>query len=92
MARHVSAYEARTKFGEILDAVRYRKEPVVVEKNGRPAAVIVDLEAYQALEALREEGRLIEDYTDERLKEFLAADRMPRAEASRVKKRITAAR
>jgi len=92
MKRHVSAYEARTKFGEILDAVRYRKEPVVVEKNGRPAAVIVDLEAYQALEALREEEKFVEDYTDERLKGFLVADRIPKKEASRIKKRIKSTR
>lgn len=86
MSRHVSAFEARTRFGEILDAVRYRKEPYVVEKNGRPAAVIVDVEAYQALESLREEERYIEEYTEERLKEFFAADRLSRTEAGRIKK------
>lgn len=91
MSRRVSAFEARTRFGEILDSVRYRKEPVVVEKNGRPAAVIVDLEAYQALEALREEEKFIEDYTDERLKGFLAADRLSRSESARLKKRLRSA-
>lgn len=88
MGKRVSAYEARTRFGEILDLVRYRREPVVIEKNGRPAAVIVDLEAYQALVSLREEERFIEDYTDERLKGFLAADRMPRSELARIRRRI----
>ena len=91
LGRHVSAYEARTKFGEILDEVRYRKEPVVVEKNGRPAAVLVDLEAYQALEALREEEKFVEEYTDERLKGFLVADRLSRSELARVKKKIRTA-
>ena len=88
MSERVSAYEARTKFGEILDRVRYHKESIVVEKNGRPAAVIVDLEAYQALETLREEEKFIEDYTDERLKGFLVADRLPRPEIARIKKRL----
>ena len=91
MGKHVSAYEARVRFGEILDTVRYRKEPVVVEKNGRPAAVIVDLEAYQALETLRQEEKFIEDYTDERLKGFLAADRLPLSETGRIKKRLRTA-
>lgn len=91
MRHHVSAFEARTRFGEILDAVRYRKEPYVVEKNGRPAAVIVDLEVYQALEALREEERYIEEYSDERLKEFLAADRLSKAETNRIKKSLKSA-
>jgi len=88
MSRHVSAFQARTRFGEILDTVRYRKEPVIVEKNGRPAAVIVDLEAYQALEALREEGKYIEEYTDERMKGFLAADRLTKSETRRIRKRF----
>ncbi|MBI3332704.1 MAG: type II toxin-antitoxin system Phd/YefM family antitoxin [Candidatus Omnitrophica bacterium] len=92
LERHVSAYQVRTRFGEILDAVRYRKEPVVVEKNGRPAAVIVDLEAYRALETLREEERFIEEYTDERLRGFLVADRLPKAEAAHIRKRLKAAR
>ena len=88
MNRRVSAFEARTRFGEILDTVRYRKEPVIVEKNGRPAAVIVDLEAYRSLEALREEEKFIEDYTHERLKGFLVADRLPKGEATRIRKRL----
>ena len=88
MRQHVSAYRARTRFGEILDAVRYRKEPIVIEKNGRPVAVLVDLEAYRKLEALQEEEKYIEEYTDERLKEFLAADRLSKKEAAWVKKRF----
>ena len=86
MSRRVSAFEARTKFGEILDAVRYRKEPCVVEKNGRPAAVIVDLEAYQALESLRQEERYIEEYTEQRVKEFLKEDKVSQAQARKVGK------
>ena len=86
MSQRISAYRARTRFGEVLDAVRYRKEPVIVEKNGKPAAVIVDLEAYQALEALREEERFIEDYTEGRIREFFAADRLSKVQTQRIKK------
>lgn len=86
MSQRISAYRARTRFGEVLDTVRYRKEPVIVEKNGKPAAVIVDLEAYQALEALREEERFVEDYTQERIREFLAADRLTKGQTQRIKK------
>ncbi len=85
MSRKVSAYQARTRFGEILDRVRYRKEPCIVEKNGRPAAVIVDLEAYRALEALREEDRYIEEYSEERIREFLAADRLSKIDSRRIR-------
>lgn len=86
--RRVSAFEARTHFGEILDRVRYRKEPCVVEKNGRPAAVIVDLEAYQALEGLREEEQYIEVYSRQRLEAFMKEDRLSPAEAKRLKRRF----
>ncbi len=91
MSRHVSAYEARTRFGEILDAVRYKKEPCIIDRNGRPSAVIVDLEVYQALEALREEEKDVEDYTDERIKEFLAADRLSPTETLKIKKLLKSA-
>lgn len=92
MDKRVSAYEARTRFGEILDRVRYRKEPVIVEKNGRPAAVIVDLEVYQGMEALREEEKYIEEYSDERLKKFLAADRLAPREHRKIKKFLKSTR
>ncbi|MBI3322627.1 MAG: type II toxin-antitoxin system Phd/YefM family antitoxin [Candidatus Omnitrophica bacterium] len=86
MSKRVSAFEARTRFGEILDTVRYRKEPVIVERNGRPAAVIVDLESYQAMEGLKEEERFIEEYADERIKGFIAADRLSKEEAQKAKR------
>lgn len=92
MSRTVSAYKARTNFGEILDEVRYRKEPVIVEKNGRPAAVIIDLEAYRSMEALREEEKYIEEYSDERLKEFLAADRLTPTEYRKIRRSLKSAR
>lgn len=92
MSRRVSAFEARTRFGEILDVVRYRKEPCIVERNGRPVAVIVDLEAYQALQALQAEEKYIETYTDERMKEFLEVDRLPGTEAKRIKRAIASTR
>lgn len=92
MSKRMSAFEARTHFGEVLDNVRYKKEPVIVERNGRPAAVIVDLESYQAMEGLREEERFIEEYTDERLRGFLAADRFSKEEAKKVKRLLKSTR
>lgn len=92
MSKRMSAFEARTHFGEVLDNVRYKKEPVIVERNGRPAAVIVDLESYQAMEGLREEERFIEEYTDERLRGFLAADRLSKEESKKVKRLLKSTR
>ena len=60
MAMHISAKEARARFAEITDRVRYTGEPVVVEKQGRPFVALVGLEDLDALERLRRDGRVNE--------------------------------
>lgn len=39
--RIISAYDARTKFGELLNEVYYKGEEVVVERKGKPMVKIV---------------------------------------------------
>jgi len=39
--RIVSAYKARTNFGELLNEIYYRGEEVIVEKMGKPVAKII---------------------------------------------------
>ena len=74
--KEISALDLRKRFGEIMDEVRYRKEPWIVKKNGRPVIVLLDIEAYRAnQEGLKDEA-FIEEYTDERIKEFLNEDRI----------------
>ena len=60
MAKHVSAREARARFAEITDRVRYTGEPVVVEKQGRPFVALVSLEDFEAVQRLREDQRAAE--------------------------------
>ncbi len=48
--KHVTALDARTHLGEILDEVRYRKIPHFVDRHGRPVAVLLDMETYQQLQ------------------------------------------
>ena len=50
MARTVPFTEARSRLTEILDEVEARHEHVVITRNGRPAAVVLSLEEYEALE------------------------------------------
>lgn len=45
--RLISAFEARTHLGEVLDYVRYSKLPCLVERHGRPVAAIVDIETFR---------------------------------------------
>lgn len=48
-ARTVSAKEARASLSELLGSVHYTKQPVIVEKNGKPFAVLVHPDWYELL-------------------------------------------
>lgn len=77
--KEISALDLRKRFGEIMDEVRYRKEPCVVKKNGRPVIVLLDIEAYRATRENFEDEAFIEEYTNERIQEFLGEDRLDHA-------------
>ena len=86
MAKEVTSLELRKRFGEIIEEVRYRKEPYIVKRNGRPMVVLVDIEAFQAAEERRQEEAFIENYTDERVQEFLNEDRLDEATRTKARK------
>lgn len=50
--RTLTATEIRHKFGEVVEGLK--TEPVLVEKSGRPVAVILSYEAYERLQALED--------------------------------------
>ena len=54
--RKVSALEARKRLGEILESVYYRGDEVVVERAGKPMAVVISAERYEAIEREREQA------------------------------------
>ena len=86
MAKEITALELRNRFGAIMEEVRYRKEPYIVKRNGRPMIVLVDIEAYQASEEQRLEEAFIEAYSDERIAEILRADTVDATTRKRVRK------
>jgi len=47
----MSANDAKARFGELLD--KARREAVTIEKHGRPVAVMLSIEDYEELEALK---------------------------------------
>jgi len=57
MPRTVSASEAKTKFGAIVDWAAESKDDVIVESHGQPKVVIISFDAYQQVLKLREEAR-----------------------------------
>lgn len=51
MVRKLSAQQARDNFGELISSVYFTKEPIIVEKRGKPYAVLVSPEAYEIIRA-----------------------------------------
>ena len=56
--RRLSAGDARKRLGEILEGVYYRGDEVVIERAGKPMAVVIPAGLYESLE--RNRGRLLE--------------------------------
>lgn len=54
MSKTVPARELRAGLAEVLDQVVDRREHVIVTRRGRPAAAIVPIEEYEALEETAE--------------------------------------
>jgi len=46
-----AAKEAKNKFGQMMDSVQY--EPVTIEKNGRPVAVVLSIKTYNENEQIK---------------------------------------
>ena len=49
MARRMSVHEARANFSDVLGSVYHTGEPVIVERRGKPVAVLVSPEQFQQL-------------------------------------------
>jgi len=47
----LTANEAKTQFGDLL--LKAQREPVQINRNGKPVAIVMSMEDYQALEELK---------------------------------------
>jgi len=54
VAKIVPVREFRSNLGELLSDVADRRDHVLVTRNGRPAAVLVPIDEYEALEETAE--------------------------------------
>ena len=57
MPRTVSSSEAQNNFGAMLQWAEENKDQVVIERRGKPAAVLIGYAEYQEIVRLREEER-----------------------------------
>jgi len=49
VTRTMSVREARANFSDLLGLVYYTKEPVIVERKGKPFAVVISPEQYETM-------------------------------------------
>lgn len=54
MVNEVSAVTLRQNLGEMLNQVQYRKDAIVINKDGKPVAALVDAELFGRIRRMRE--------------------------------------
>lgn len=47
MTKFISAVEARTRFGQLLDEAQKGKHHLIIERKGRPLAAILSIEEFE---------------------------------------------
>ena len=54
MIKEVSAVDFRQNLGEMLNQVQYRNDSIVIKKDGKPAAVLIDVELFARVRRMRD--------------------------------------
>jgi prevent-host-death family protein len=77
MIKEVTAVNFRQNLGEMLNQVQYRNESILINKDGKPVAALVDAELFARIRRMRERfealsNRIAEAYGEVPLEEGLA--------------------
>jgi len=77
MITEVSAVNFRQNLGEMLSQVQYRNDSIVISKDGKPVAALVDAELFARIRRMRERfnalcERMAQAYADVPVEEGLA--------------------
>lgn len=54
MVTEVSAVNFRQNLGEMLNQVQYRHDSIVINKDGKPVAAVIDVELFNRIRRMRE--------------------------------------
>jgi len=57
MIKEVSAVNFRQNLGKMLNQVQYCNDSIVISKNGKPVAALVDAEMFARIRRIREQHR-----------------------------------
>lgn len=55
--RTMPVHQLRANVGDVLGSVTYTKEPVMVQKKGKPVAAMTSPEAFEHIEQQQEDGK-----------------------------------
>lgn len=77
MISEVSAVNFRQNLGEMLNQVQYRNDSIVINKDGKPVAALVDAELFGRIRRMRERfdaltARIAEAYREVPIEDGLA--------------------
>jgi prevent-host-death family protein len=77
MITEVNAVNFRQNLGEMLNQVQYRNDSIVINKDGKPVAALVDAELFTRIRRMRERfdalsGRIAETYAEVPVEDGLA--------------------
>ena len=77
MITEVNAVNFRQNLGEMLNQVQYRNDSIVINKDGKPVAALVDAELFARIRRMRERfealsGRLAQAYAEVPAEEGMA--------------------
>ena len=77
MITEVSAVNFRQNLGDMLNQVQYRNDSVVINKDGKPVAALVDAELFARIRRMQERfdalsSRIAEAYADVPVEQGLA--------------------
>jgi prevent-host-death family protein len=69
MITEVSTVEFRQNLGEMLNQVQYRSDGIVINRDGKPVAALVDAELFARIRRMRERfdaltARIAQSYAD----------------------------
>ena len=61
MIRETSAVTARQNLGDLLNQVQYRNDSVLITKDGKPVAALVDVALFERIRRMRDEFMRLTD-------------------------------
>jgi prevent-host-death family protein len=61
MIRKSTAVAARQNLGDLLNHVQYRNDSVLITKDGKPVAALVDVELFERIRRMREDFLALTD-------------------------------